>query len=88
MDPKYIKLYECNGLYFIKYQYQNDIYFEYEDAYNYYDMDVHKISLFKQNDNEYFIIYEDLSKMSIVPLQLKNLENKEFLWRITYIYNQ
>ena len=43
-------------------------------------MDVHKISLFKQSDNEYFIRHEDLSKMSIVPLQLKNLENKEFLW--------
>ena len=71
MDPKNIKLYNCNGKYYIKDQYRKDTYFDYEDAYNYYDIDVDKILLFKQSDNEYFVRYSDLSKVEIVPLQLK-----------------
>ena len=71
MDPKNIKLYERNGLFFIKDQNKKDIYFEYKDVYNYYDINVNKISLFKQSDNEYFIKYGELNKMSIAPLQLK-----------------
>ena len=50
-----IRLHKCIGLYFIKDQYRKDLYFEYEDAYNYYDIVVNKIRLFKQSDNEYFI---------------------------------
>ena len=72
MDPNNIRLHNCNGIYFIKDQYLRDnTYFEYEDAYNYYDIDVNKIRLFKQSDNKYFIRYHDFNKMEIVPLQLK-----------------
>ena len=71
MDPKNIKHYKSNGEYYIKDQYWKDTYFDYEDAYNYYDIDVDKILFFKQIDNEYFIRYIDLSKVEIVPLQLK-----------------
>ena len=40
------------------------------DSYNYYDIDVDKI-LFKKSNNEYIIRYNDVNKMTIVPLQLK-----------------
>ena len=35
------------------------------------DIDVDRISLFKQINKKYFIRYEDLNKMNIVPVQLK-----------------
>ena len=40
-------------------------------SYNYYDIDVDKILLFKKSNNEYIIRYNDVNKMTIVPLQLK-----------------
>ena len=43
----------------------------YKDSYNYYDINVDKILLFKKSDNEYIIRYNDVNKMMIVPLQLK-----------------
>ena len=46
-------------------------YLKYIDSYNYYDIDVDKILLFKKSDNEYIIRYNDANKMMIVPLQLK-----------------
>ena len=46
-------------------------YLEYIDSYNYYDIDVDKILLFKKSDNEYIIRYNNVNKMMIVPLQLK-----------------
>ena len=46
-------------------------YLKYIDSYNYYDIDVDKILLFKKSDNEYFIRYNHVNKMMIVPLQLK-----------------
>ena len=49
----------------------NNRYLEYIDSYNYYDIDVDKILLFKTSDNEYIIRYNDVNKMMIVPLQLK-----------------
>ena len=42
-----------------------------KDSYNYYDVDVDKILLFRKSDNEYIIRYNDVNKMMIVPLQLK-----------------
>ena len=45
-------------------------YLKYIDSYNYYDIDVDKILLFKKSDNEYIIRYNDLNKMMIVPLKL------------------
>ena len=71
MGPNNIRLHKRIGLYFIKDQYRKDIYFEYEDAYNYFDIIVNKIRLFKQRENEYFIRYSDFNKMEILPSQLK-----------------
>ena len=51
--------------------YLNNRFFGYKDSYNYYDIDVDKILLFKKSDNEYIIRYNDVNKMKIVPLQLK-----------------
>ena len=48
--------------------------FGYEDSYNYYDIDIDKILLFKKSHNEYFVRYNDVNKKKIVPLQLK-IEN-------------
>ena len=42
----------------------------YKDSYNYYDIDVDKILLFKKSD-EYFVRYNDVNKNKIIPLQLK-----------------
>ena len=52
-------------------QLNHNIYFGYEDSYNYYDIDVDKILLFVKSDNEYIIRYNDVNKKKIVPLQLK-----------------
>ena len=84
MDPKNIRLYGGNGLYFVEDQYQKDnnfvckdtifdcedTIFDYEDAYYYYDIDVDRILLFKSG-NKHFIRYKHSNKMDIVPLQLK-----------------
>ena len=43
----------------------------YEDSYNYFDVDVDKILLFKKIDNEYIIRYDDVNRMTVAPLQLK-----------------
>ena len=51
--------------------YLNHRFFGYEDSYNHYDIDADKILLFKKSDNKYFIRYNDINKMKIVPLQLK-----------------
>ena len=71
----------------------NKIFFRDKDSYNYYDIDVDKILLFKKSDNEYIIRYNDVNKMMIVPLQLKinnsyneinTLANNN---RVMFIYN-
>ena len=51
--------------------YLNNRFLGYKDSYNYYDIDVDKILLFKKSDNEYIIRYKNVNKMMIVPLQLK-----------------
>ena len=51
--------------------YLNNRCFGYKDSYNYHDIDVDKISLFKKSDNEYIIRYNDVNKMTVIPLQLK-----------------
>ena len=52
--------------------YLNDRFFGYKDSYNYYDIDVDKILLFQKGNNEYIIRYNNVNKMTVVPLQLKN----------------
>ena len=73
--------------------YLNNKFLGYKDSYNYYDIDVDKILLFKKSDNEYIIRYNDVNKMMIVPLQLKinnsyneinTLANNN---RVMFIYN-
>ena len=46
-------------------------FFEFEDSYNYYDIDVDKILVYKHSNNEYFIRYHGVNKMDVVPLQLR-----------------
>ena len=50
--------------------YLNDRFLGYKDSYNYYDIDVDKILLFKKSNNEYIIRYNDVNKIMIVPLRL------------------
>ena len=51
--------------------YLNNRFFGYKDSCNYYDIDVDKLSLFKKSNNKYIIRYNDVNKMTVVPLQLK-----------------
>ena len=44
-------------------------YLKYIGSYNYYDIDIDKILLFKNSDNEYIIRFNDVNKMMILPLQ-------------------
>ena len=71
MDPKNMKLYVGNESNFIVDQYQKNTCFYAEDAYYYYDIDVDRILLHKESQNEYFIRYRHSNKMDIVPLQFK-----------------
>ena len=48
--------------------YLNNRFFGYKDSYNFHDIDVDKILLFKKGDNEYIIRYNAVNKMTIVPL--------------------
>ena len=73
--------------------YQNNDFLGYKDSYNYYDIDVNNIFLFKNSYNEYFIRYYDLNKMIIALLQikLKNFYNELHTFannnRVIFIYN-
>ena len=49
----------------------HNIFFGYDDSYNYYDIDVNKILLFVESADKYIIRYNDVNKKKIVPLQLK-----------------
>ena len=72
MDQKNIMFFENDDKsYTIIDLYLNSRFLGYKDSYNYYDIDVDKILLFKKSDNEYIIRYNDVNKMKIVPLQLK-----------------
>ena len=51
--------------------YLHDRFLGYKDGYNYYDIDVDKIFLFRKSDNEYIIRYNDANKNKTVPLRLK-----------------
>ena len=78
----------------------HNIFSGYKDSYTQmflilYDIDVDKILLFKNGDNEYIIRYNDVNKMTIAPLQLKikNFYNELYRYRfsdnnrVTFIYN-
>ena len=53
--------------------YLNNRFFGYKDSYNYYDIDVDKILLFKKSNNEYIIRYNDVNKMTVVPFLVPSL---------------
>ena len=66
-----IRFYEYgDGSYNMVDVYLYDRFFAYEDSYNYYDTDVDKRLVYKQSNNGYFIVYNDVNKMDVVPLQL------------------
>ena len=65
--------------------YLNNRFFGYKDSYNYYDIGVDNILLFKKSNNEYIIRYKNVNKMIIAPLQLK-IKNSFF--GVNYIYLQ
>ena len=71
MDKENIMFCENDESYTMVDLYLNDRFLGYKDSYNYYDIDVDKILLFKKSNNEYIIRYNDVNKMTIVPLQLK-----------------
>ena len=72
MDQTNIMLFENDDKsYTIIGLYLNDRFLRYKDSYDYYDIDVDKILIFKKSDNEYIIRYKNVNKMMIVPLQLK-----------------
>ena len=72
MDQKNIMFFEKNDKSkSMVHLYLNNRFLGYKDPYNYYDIDVDKILLYKKNDNEYIIRYNDVKKMMIVLLQLK-----------------
>ena len=72
MNPKNIMFFENDDKsYTIIDLYLNNRFLRYKDSYNYYDINIDKILLFKKSDNEYIIRYNDVNKMMIVPLQLK-----------------
>ena len=48
----------------------NNRFFGYKDSYNYYDIDVDNILLFKKSYNEYIIRYNDVNKMTVAPIKL------------------
>ena len=45
--------------------YINNRFFGYKNSYNYYDINVDNILLFKESNNEYIIRYNDLNKMTV-----------------------
>ena len=73
--------------------YLNNRFLGYKDSYNYYDIDVDKILLFKKSNNEYIIRYNDVNKIMIVPLRLKRnyFYNKMNAFKknnkVVFIYN-
>ena len=75
MVPENISLSKCNdGSYLITDIYlDNNRFYGYKDSFNYYDIDVDKIIVYKKSENESFIRYHDVNKMNYVPLQLKTI---------------
>ena len=65
-NKKQDKSYTMTDLYL-----NHNIFFGYKDSYNYYDIDIDKILLFKKSDNEYIIRYNDVNRMTVAPFQLK-----------------
>ena len=73
MDQENIMLLKNDGKsYTMVDLYLNDRFSGYKDSYNYNDIDVDKILLLQKGNNKYIIRYNNVNKMTVVPLQLKN----------------
>ena len=73
MDSKNISFFELDGKSYLLID-QNLFgpkWYNYKDAYNYYDTDVNNILLYKKSDNDYVIRYIDKYRSAIAPLQIK-----------------
>ena len=73
MDSKNISFFELDGKSYLLID-QNlfgSKWYNYKDAYNYYDTDVNNILLYKKSDNDYVIRYIDKYRSAIAPLQIK-----------------
>ena len=69
MDQENIMFFENDDKsYTMIYLYLNNTLLGYKDSYNYYNIDVDKILLFKKRDNKYIIRYSDVTKRIILPL--------------------
>ena len=73
MDSKNINFFELdNKSYLMIDQYLfGSKWYNYEDAYSYYDIDVNNILPYKKSDNEDVIRYINKYKLEIAPLQIK-----------------
>ena len=73
MAQRNISFFECDdGSQLISDQYlSGSKCYGHEDSYNYYDINVNNILLYKESDNEYFIRYNDVTGRKTAPLQLK-----------------
>ena len=70
MAQKNISFFECDDeSYLITSHYlSNSRWYRYEDAYNYYNINVNNILPYKKSDNEYVIRYIDANKSSFAQL--------------------
>ena len=74
MDQKNITFFENDDKSYTAIDlYLNSRFLGYKDSYNYYDIDVDKILLFKKSNNEYIIRYNDVNKMTVVPFLVPSL---------------
>ena len=94
MDQKNIMFFENDDKsYTVIDLYPNNRFLGYKNSYNYYDIDVDQILLFKKSDNEHIIRYNNVNKMMIVLLQLKinNSYNEIYAFKkynkVMLIYN-
>ena len=73
MDSKNISFFELDGKSYLLIDRNlfGSKWYNYKDAYNYYDTDVNNILLYKKSDNDYVIIYIDKYRSAIAPLQIK-----------------
>ena len=73
MAPKNTSFFEQDdeSYLLIVHYFRIDHWHNYEDAYNYYDIDVNNILPYKKSDNEYVIRHIDKYRSAIAPLQLK-----------------
>ena len=73
MDSKNISFFKQDdeSYLLINHNFLKSSWYNYEDAYNYHDIDVNNILPYKKIDTEYVIRYIDKYRSAIAPLQIK-----------------